>query len=238
MQVEDSTGSVIDYEMEEGVHEAIFNEVHWKRYNLAEEAPICQGGLRGQFGYTSTSPTAKTVLDGTYNFPPDMDTATKELFEEIAQIQSIVLPNSITGAISRERWQKRWEKVKEDTSLPQSGLHFDHYIAGADCDYISQFHALCVSVALKKGIALEWWSNGLSVMLEKNFGVRLVSKLRVILLMEADFNAMNKEVHGVWMLEEARIYKLIPEEIFSTKNHMADNGGLAKILFYDIVWQT
>ncbi len=86
MQVEDCAGGVIDYETEEGVHEAIFNEVHWKRYNLAEEAPICQGGLRGQFGYTSTSPTAKTVLDGTYNFPPDMDTATRELFEEIAQI--------------------------------------------------------------------------------------------------------------------------------------------------------
>jgi hypothetical protein len=43
MQVEDGAGGVIDYETEEGVQEAIFNEVHWKRYNLAEEAPICQG---------------------------------------------------------------------------------------------------------------------------------------------------------------------------------------------------
>ncbi len=70
------------------------------------------------------------------------------------------------------------------------------------------------------------------------FGVRLVSKLRAILLIEADFNAMNKEVYGVCMPDEARKYKLIPEEIFSEKNHMADDGGLAKILFYDIVWQT
>jgi hypothetical protein len=120
-------------------------------------------------------------------------------------------------------------------SSSQSSLHFGHYIAGADCDYISQFHALCISLALKKGIALEGWSNGLSVMLEKMFGVRLVSKLRGILLMEADFNAMNKEVYEVRMLEEARKYKLIPEEIFSEKNHMADDGSLAKTLFYDIV---
>jgi hypothetical protein len=75
-------------------------------------------------------------------------------------------------------------------------------------------------------------------MLEKMIGVRLVSKLRAILLMKADFNAMNKEVYGVWMLEEARKYKLIPEEIFSEKNRMADNGGLAKTLFYNIVRQT
>jgi hypothetical protein len=48
---------------------------------------------------------------------------------------------------------------------------------------------------------------------------------------------MNKEVYGVRMLEEARMYKLIPEEIFSEKKCTANNGGLAKILFYDIVRQ-
>ncbi len=68
-------------------------------------------------------------------------------------------------------------------------------------------------------------------MLEKMFGVSLVSKLQAIFLMEADFNAMNKEVYGVRMLEEARKYKLIPEEIFSAKNRTADNRGLAKTLF-------
>jgi hypothetical protein len=75
-------------------------------------------------------------------------------------------------------------------------------------------------------------------MLEKMFGVHLVSTLRAILLMEADFNAMNKEVYGVRMLDTARKYKLMPEEIFSEKNRMADNGGLAKTLFYDIMRQT
>jgi hypothetical protein len=238
VQVEDGAGVVIDYDTEETIHQAIFNKVHCKRYNLAEEAPICQGRLRGEFGYISTLPTAQTVLDGTYDFPPDMDEATRELFEEIAQIHTIIPSNSVTGVISRERWQQCWKKVKEDTSLLQSGLHFGHYIAGADCNYISQFHALCILFALKKGIALERWSNGLAVMLEKMFGVCLVSMLRAILLMEADFNAMNKEVYGVRMLDTARKYKLVPEEIFSEKNRMADDGGLAKTLFYDIVRQT
>jgi hypothetical protein len=62
--------------------------------------------------------------------------------------------------------------------------------------------------------------------------------MRAILLVEADFNAMNKEVYGVCMLDEARKYKLIPEENFSEKNRTADDGGLAKTLFYDIFWQT
>jgi hypothetical protein len=101
VQVEDGAGGVIDYDTEETVQQAIFNEVHRKRYNLAEEAPICQGGLRGQFGYTSTLPTAKTVLDRTYDFPPDMDEATRELFEEIVQVHTIVPSDSVTGVISR-----------------------------------------------------------------------------------------------------------------------------------------
>ncbi len=238
MQVEDGAGGVLDFDTKEAVQDATFNEVHQKRYNLAEEAPICQGTLRGQFENTATSPTAQSVLDGTYDFPPDMDNATRELFEEIAHICSKVPLDSVNGLISRERWQQRWKKVKEDTSSSQSGLHFGHYIAGMDCNYILQFHALLVLLALKKGIALEQWLNALSVMLEKMFGVRLVSKLRAILLMEADFNAINKEVFGVWMLDNARKYKLIPEEIFSKQNRTADNGGLAKMLFYDIARQT
>ncbi len=76
VQVEDGAGGVQDVNTEEAVQEAIFNEVHCKQYNLAEEAPICQGVLRGQFGYTATSPTARSVLDGTYEFPPEMDAAT------------------------------------------------------------------------------------------------------------------------------------------------------------------
>jgi hypothetical protein len=39
------------------------------------------------------------------------------------------------------------------------------------------------------------------------------------------------------MLKEARKYRLIPEEIFSEKNRIVDDGGLAKTLFYDIVRQ-
>ncbi len=127
--------------------------------------------------------------------------------------------------------------MKEDTSLSPSGLHFGHYIAGGDCNFIYQFDALQVSLALKKGIALERWENRLLVMLEQMFGVRLVSKLQDILLMEADFNATNKEVYVVRMLEEARKYKFVPEEIFSKQNCMANNGGLAKTLFYNIVCQ-
>ncbi len=59
-------------------------------------------------------------------------------------------------------------------------------------------------------------------MLEKMFGCALITKLRSILLMEADFNATNKIIYGQRMLHQARIYKLIPKEIYSERNRLAD----------------
>jgi hypothetical protein len=60
-------------------------------------------------------------------------------------------------------------------------------------------------------------------MLEKTLGVILVTKFCAILLMERDFNAANKIVYGIWMLNNAREHQLMPEEIFRKKNRMADN---------------
>ena len=75
-------------------------------------------------------------------------------------------------------------------------------------------------------------------MLEKMFGCTLVSKLRAILLMEADFNFSNKLIYGVRMMNNVRKHDWMPEEIYSEKGKTADDGTLAKVLFYDIVRQS
>ena len=48
--------------------------------------------------------------------------------------------------------------------------------------------------------------------------------------MEADFNRLNKTVYGIRMLEHARRNNLMPEEVFSEHNKMADNGALTKVI--------
>ena len=107
-------------------------------------------------------------------------------------------------------------------------------MAGAKSERISYLHALKTSIALKNGIHMERWSYALSIMLEKMHGCTLMSKLRAILLMEANFNFSNKIIYGVRMMDNARKYSLMPEEIYSEKNKMADNGTLAKVFFFDI----
>ena len=222
---------------QETVEQGIFSEVHNKRYTLAGEAPICNGDLFQDFGYLANTPASHAVLDGTYKMPTDSDPATADLFTEIAAIRTLIPKDSVSITIMPSQWKHYWQVVNEETSSSESGLHFGHYKVGRLSDIVAHYHAARVTVTLAHAIQLERWSRGLSVMLELTLGVTLVTKLRAILLMEADFNATNKIVYGNRMMKNARKYNLMPEETFSEKNRRADDGTLCKTLFYDITRQ-
>jgi hypothetical protein len=227
-------GGVVEYEDERGVVEALKKGICHSRFHLAEEAPICKGRLRGEFGYNAVTPAGAAVLAGTYQFSSDFHQATKELLQEVARIRSIIPEDSVDCLLTKEAWQYRWRRANERTSSSYSGRHFGYYIAGATSDTISHFHALKASIAVLRGVALSRWSRGLTVMLEKEFGNTLIDKLRAILLMEADFNTSNKIIFGNRMLDNARRYGFLYDEIFSEKGRMAEDGALAKTLFCDL----
>jgi uncharacterized protein (UPF0332 family) len=140
--------------------------------------------------------------------------------------------------MTKEDYKAHWKRAKEETSSSCSGLHFGHYIAGIDLDYVSHFHALKATLLLHHGQVLKRWVQGLLVMLQKLFGCSLITKLRAILLIEADFNGANKTVYGIRMLKQAQGNNLMPKEVFSKHNKMANNGTLTKVLTYDIIRQT
>ena len=236
VQVETGNGNVVEYDTKDTVEKAILENIHGegKRFYQAEEAPICKGRLRGQFGYNADTVAARAVLDGTYEFSDDYHEATNQLFQQIAKIRSLVPMNSVETLIDEVTWASSWRRSKEATSSSISGFHFGHYIAGAESEYISNYHAVKISLALMRGISLSRWQRGLACMLEKKAGSRLVTKLRSILLLEADLNKANKIIYGDRMMKNIRKYHLMPEEIFSEKNRTADDGALAKLLFFDI----
>jgi hypothetical protein len=142
--------------------------------------------------------------------------------------------DSVSTHLSKEDWQHQWKGCRESTLSSKSGLHFGHYIAGIQSDHISHFHALKAALIMKRGVVLKQWARGLLVMLEIIFGCALITKLRSILLMEGDFNASNKIIFGQRMMDKAREHKLIPEEIYSERNRLAEDRTLAKVIFYEL----
>ena len=69
--------------------------MYQKRFYLAEEAPICQRELLGEFGYNGVLPSANAVLETRYEYPIRTDEVTKEIFKEVARIEA--LQNEIPG---------------------------------------------------------------------------------------------------------------------------------------------
>jgi hypothetical protein len=237
IQVKSLGGAIMEQKTQDAVEHSIFSMVHDKQYTLAGEVPICNGTPFQDFGYLANMPALRAVLAGTYVPLADSDQATAKIFAEIATIHAIIPWDLVSINITPDQWKQYWKVVNKETSSSESGLHFGHYKVGCKSNIISHYHAARVTVMLAHTIQLKRWSQGLSVMLENTLGVTLVSKLRAILLMEANFNGTNKIVYGDRLMKNVRKHNQMPEEIFSKKNRMADNGTLCKTLFYNITRQ-
>ena len=74
-------------------------------------------------------------------------------------------------------------------------------------------------------------------MLEKIAGVAVLTKLRAILLMEADFNCHNRIFFWDRMMKLAREHGLVPEEIYSEKGKTPEDAILQQVLVYNIARQ-
>ncbi|KAL3817170.1 LOW QUALITY PROTEIN: hypothetical protein ACHAXA_007713, partial [Cyclostephanos tholiformis] len=119
--------------------------------------------------------------------------ATKEICEECAHIWEMITIDSMDTIITKEQLRNQWRGRHESTF---------HYIAGFPRIESNSYY-------------LEWcWTVAGHVDSQSCWR----TKLRSILLMEADYNATNKIIFGQQMLHQMRRHMLIPEEIYSKQN--------------------
>ena len=63
-QVKEQGGAIMERTTQDTVERTIFSKVHEKQFTLAGEAPICNGTLFQDFGYTANTPALRAVLMG------------------------------------------------------------------------------------------------------------------------------------------------------------------------------
>ncbi len=88
------------------VEHTIFSKIHNKQYTMAGEALICHGQLFEDFGHTANTPASRAVLDGVHVALQDSDTATWELFEEIAVTRQRVPKDLVSISITPTQWKQ------------------------------------------------------------------------------------------------------------------------------------
>jgi hypothetical protein len=98
----------------EQLQEAIWNNIHQKRFYPAEEAHLYSGPLQGYFGYNTVTRISQMILDKPFDYPQDFDKATKEIFQECVKIRLLVTKDSVgistqkkTGEITADLQKKR-----------------------------------------------------------------------------------------------------------------------------------
>ena len=188
-------GNKVECTTKETVEEAIHGKIN-PRFSRAKSAPMCNGPLFELLGYNADTKAGAQILEGTCVPPPGTDPATGIILQEIARMWRLMGEGEVNIIITKEGFKHYWGRTKEKTASSYPGRHFGHYKAAAHSEYLSEVHARTLSLITKTRATPGRWSRGLSVMLEKITGVALVTKLRAVLLIEADFNCHNRLIFG------------------------------------------
>ncbi len=95
------------YKSKEGVFEAV-TPIILEEFQLVLVAQCHQGTFFEDVGHLADGPVAQQILDGTYAYPPDLDPATRLLFEEASTTYASLLPTKIATYATPEDFQHFW----------------------------------------------------------------------------------------------------------------------------------
>jgi hypothetical protein len=213
-------GLVVDITATDEMNREIQN-ITEKRFDLSMSAPITMSSLRTRLGFLSDTDFANSLLAGDVHIPWDVDDVTATVLDEIIRLFSLLREGHGVVDITADHFRYYWRRFKEQTLSSISGVHAGHYKSA------THFYA-------RGGCPPNRWGHGLQVMLEKVAGVALVNKLRPILLMEADFNYMNKWIFGHEAINKMYALGYIAEDQYSQKESTAEDAKLDNKLTMDL----
>jgi len=226
-------GEVVDITDTEEMNREI-QTVTEKRFDLSMSAPITMSSLRNRLGFLSDTDFANSLLAGEVHIPGDVDDVTTIVLEEIIRLFGLLREGHTVVDLTADHFRYFWRRFKEKTSSSISGVHAGHYKAATYSDIITSFLSTKITLIARGGCPPDRWGHGLQVMLEKVAGVALVNKLRAILLMEADFNYMNKWIFGHEAINKMYELGYVAEDQYSQKESTAEDARLDNRLTMDL----
>jgi len=162
--------------------------VNTKQYNQAQNTPFGYGHLLQQFGMNLEGKAADDPLQGSFSVDPEVNPLPET--HRMLKCLSIPLENCtlLPTIITPEEFQSTCSIVKERTSSSVSGRHVGHYKAAAQDDNHSSIHAAMMSLPYTVSFSPMRWRKIVDVMLEKEPGNPKIHRLRIITLIESDYN--------------------------------------------------
>ena len=140
------------------------------------------GILLEQLGFLGLTGTSNDIINGIFACPENALPFAGEFFQQFKfdNHTSSPPPN---------------KKMRETISAASiSGIHFGHLKASSLNLSLSEFEAAIANVTYSTGYQPIQWKESIICIIKKRANADLVTKLRMIILTEADFNFNNKKL--------------------------------------------
>ena len=229
-------GTTVELTTKSEIELACINE-NRSKYRQTENTPCMNGVLLQDLGFLGLTDSSSSIINGTYICPDDSPPFTNEFIHQFRLINhDIPSPPNI---MTTKSFTSGWKKMKEITSAASfTGIHFGHLKSASLDPSLADFEAAIANVPYSTGYQPIQWKKSIICMIKKKANVDLVTKLRTIVLTEADFNFNNKKL-GRESIQHAENHNLIAKEQYgSRRGKRAIDHALNKRLFYDIIRQT
>ncbi|KAL7505232.1 hypothetical protein ACHAXN_004474 [Cyclotella atomus] len=208
------------------------NKRHLQQIEM-EEGPSMRPPISDLCKNFGINPTVDKLLEnGTitseHNISPEMHD-----WFECVQKSNNEESTPVMGCMTKKQYQKSFRQANEKVSSGGSGLHYTLWKAMAAQDDMAEFLCIMISLPFMYGFACERWLHAIDVMLEKKKGIRKIHMLRIIGLIEADFNTALKFYFAYKMMENAGQDGLTDEQWGGRRNRSSVDAAMLKLLTFE-----
>jgi hypothetical protein len=205
------------------------------QYHQACPTPFGSGPLAVSMGRHGNTPTAKALLGG--KLP---NRALNALFPEAVRILSTLATPCPTLAgtsdITHDAFIAAYKVTPESTSSLPSGRHVGHYKAILSFPDLVTLHASMMSIPFKVGFTADHWNKVVDIMLPKDADLVRCHRLRIIALLESDYNQAKWILIGRCFTHHMEDSNLLPSMQYGSRpGCQCQSSVLKKVLAHDIV---
>ena len=173
----------------------------YERYAQLIGTPFTKEPLFSEVGAIGEKEGATRILEGTLD-TSRLDEYTAKFIDELKRPPEVLSRPSITGKVSTKDYCKAWRRVRKKTVASPFGPSFSELIAGTYNPEVAEIDAAMESIPMSAGYPPEQWERGVDQMIPKKKHTKHVTELRIIALLEARFNSLNKRI-GREVLKQA-----------------------------------
>jgi hypothetical protein len=197
-----------------------------------EGGPGTQAPFPSLFEDYGANPLVDELLDtGRFDTPHEIGPVLADWFKCIKRENH---PDSkpVVGCMTKKQYQDCFKIANEKVSSGGS-VHYTLWKAMAAQDDMAEFLCLLISLPFMYGFALDRWLHEIDVMLEKKKGNFKIHMLRIIGLLEADFNTALKFFFSREMMENTERDGMTDEQWGGRRNRSSVDAATLKLLTFE-----